>query len=126
MLRQRLHERGVSVHRSVTIEHVEPGRIAGTDEFEEPFSLEVDGLVLVTQRISDEDLYIELAGDPGALDAAGIEALYRIGDCVAPRMLSEAVFDGHRLAVEIDGPDPSRPLTYDRERRIPELDPFVG
>lgn len=34
-------------------------------------------------------------------------------------MISEAIFDGHRLAREIDGPDPAHPLPYDRERGLP-------
>ena len=46
-LRQRLHDVGVCMHRGVTLEQIEPGRIAGTDEFGEPFELEVDGVVLV-------------------------------------------------------------------------------
>ena len=112
MLRQHLHEAGVTMHRGVTILAVEPGRVSGEDEFEEPWSIEADGVVLVTQQVSDDALYRELVGDPAALEAAGIEAVYRIGDCVAPRMISEAIFDGHRLAREIDGPDPA-----DRARR---------
>ncbi len=120
MLRLHLHELGVAMHRGVTIDRVEPGRISGENEFEEAFSLEVDGLVLVTQQISDDALYRELTGDPAGLEAAGIGAVYRIGDCVAPRMISEAIFDGHRLAREIDGPHPETPLPFDRERRIPE------
>jgi dimethylamine/trimethylamine dehydrogenase len=126
MLRQHLHERGVTMHRGVTIERVSPGSIAGEDEFGEPFTIDVDGVVLVTQQISDDALYFELVGDRAALDDAGIEAVYRIGDCVAPRMISEAIFDGHRLAREIDGPDPAHPLPYDRERRLPDVDPVVG
>ena len=46
---------------------------------------------------------------------AGIEALYRIGDCVAPRLIADAIFDGHRLAREIDSHDPAEPLPYLRE-----------
>jgi dimethylamine/trimethylamine dehydrogenase len=126
MLRQHLHERGVTMHRGVTIERVSPGSIAGEDEFGEPFTIDVDGVVLVTQQISDDALYFELVGDRAALDDAGIEAVYRIGDCVAPRMISEAIFDGHRLAREIDGPDPAHPLPFDRERRLPDVDPVVG
>jgi dimethylamine/trimethylamine dehydrogenase len=59
------------------------------------------------------------------LAGAGIEAVYRIGDCVAPRMISEAIFDGHRLAREIDGTDPSIALPFDRERNVPDVDPVV-
>ena len=62
-----------------------------------------------------------LAGDyvPAALALGliyALPALYRIGDCVAPRLLAEAVFDGHRLAREIDAADPEVVLPYLRER----------
>jgi dimethylamine/trimethylamine dehydrogenase len=126
MLRQHLHERGVVVHRGVILNSVENAVVKGENEFGETFSLDADGIVLVTQQVSDESLYLELVDDPAALSAAGIEAVYRIGDCVSPGMISEAIFDGHRLAREIDGPDPSRPLPFDRERRIPDVDPVVG
>ena len=43
-------------------------------------------------------------------------ALHRIGDCVAPRLLADAIWDGHRLAREIDSPDPAMPLPHLRER----------
>lgn len=125
MLRQHLHEAGVTAHRGVTILAVEPGSVSGEDEFEEPWSLEADGIVLVTQQVSDDALYRELVGDPARLAASGIEAVYRIGDCVAPRMISEAIFDGHRLAREIDGEDPSIALPFDRERNVPDVDPVV-
>jgi dimethylamine/trimethylamine dehydrogenase len=119
MLRQHLHERGVIAHRGVTLERLGPQVVSGTDEFEEPFSLEADGIVLVTQQVSDDALYRELVADPTALDVAGIGAVFRIGDCLAPRMISEAIFDGHRLAREIDGPHPGHPMPYDRERGLP-------
>ena len=74
--------------------------------------------MLVTQRVSDDALYRELVADPAALEAAGIEAVYRIGDCVAPRLIADAIFDGHRLAREIDSPDPAIALPYLRERPL--------
>jgi dimethylamine/trimethylamine dehydrogenase len=36
-----------------------------------------------------------------------------------PVRISEAIFEGHRLAREIDGTDPSIPLPFDRERELP-------
>ena len=125
LLRRHLHEAGVVAHRGVTVLSVEEGRVAGEDEFEEQWSLEADGIVLVTQQVSDDALYRELVADRGLLEANGIEAVYRIGDCVAPRMISEAVFDGHRLAREIDGPHPDIALPFDRERGIPDVAPMV-
>jgi dimethylamine/trimethylamine dehydrogenase len=125
MLRQHLHEAGVAMHRGVTVLSVELGLVSGEDEFEEPWSMETDGVVLVTQQVSDDALYRELVGDRATLDAGGIESVYRIGDCVAPRMISEAIFDGHRMAREIDGADPSIALLFDRERSVPDIDPVA-
>ena len=64
--------------------------------------------MLVTQRVSLDALFHELDGRR--------EGVFRIGDCVAPRLLAEAIFDGHRLAREIDGDDPEVALPYLRER----------
>jgi dimethylamine/trimethylamine dehydrogenase len=115
-LRQHLHTQGVTPHRGVTLSQVGASGISGVDEFSDPWSLSCTGVVLVTQQQSDNGLYNELLGDPAALEAAGIEALYAIGDAVAPRPISESVFDGHRLAREIDSDDPMRPTPYQRER----------
>ena len=59
---------------------------------------------------------------------AAARAVFRIGDCVAPRLLAEAVFDGHRLAREIDGDDPEVALPWLRERvgDSDELPPAAG
>ena len=116
LLRRRLHDSGVALERGVTLTAIEPGGASALDEFDQPLQLAADGFVLVTQRLSDVALYRELRADPDALAAEGIEALYRIGDCVAPRMIADVIFDGHRLAREIDSPDPAVPLPYLRER----------
>ncbi len=50
------------------------------------------------------------------MSSKGLAGLYRVGDCVAPRLIAEAVFDGHRLAREIESPDPEVALPYLRER----------
>jgi dimethylamine/trimethylamine dehydrogenase len=126
LLRQALHDAGVRMRTGVTITSVEPGRLSGETEFGEPWASEVDGVVLVTQQVSDDALYLELVVDPAALEAAGVERVIRIGDCVAPRMISEAVFEGHRLGREIDLPDTMAVRTFDRERRIPDLDAEIS
>jgi dimethylamine/trimethylamine dehydrogenase len=120
MLRQHLHDVGVRQRTGFLAAELDAGGIRGTDEFGEPAEIEADAVVLVTQRLSNEALYLELAADPEALAAEGIAALYRIGDCVAPRIIAEASFDGHRLAREIDSDDPATPLPYRRERIVLE------
>ena len=116
MLRAHLHGAGVSVRHATTITGVGAGSVTGHGRHGEPWSAACDGVVLVTQQVSQDTLYRELAGDEAALAAAGIGGLYRIGDAVAPRMISEAIFDGHRLAREIDEEDPGQPAPYQRER----------
>jgi dimethylamine/trimethylamine dehydrogenase len=120
LLRQHLHEVGVRQRTGVLLTGIEAGHVAAQDEFGETLELEADAVVLVTQRLSNESLYLELKGDEEALHAEGIEAVYRIGDCVAPRLISEAIFDGHRLAREIDSENPAEPLPYRRERLVLE------
>ena len=61
-------------------------------------------LVLVTGRVADGTLHEELSGDPERLKAAGIRSLTRIGDCLAPSSIADAVFAGHRYAREFDEP----------------------
>jgi dimethylamine/trimethylamine dehydrogenase len=81
----------------------------------EPVQWHADAVVLVTQREPQDALYHELQAEPQRLQQEGIEALYRIGDCLAPRTIAENIFDGHRLAREIDSADPAKPLPYIRE-----------
>ena len=123
LLRAHLHESGVAMRAGALITEIEPGRVTGTDHLGEWFELPADAVVLATQRISNEELYLELKADEDALRREGIEAVYRIGDCVAPRLIAEAIFDGHRLAREIDSEDPAVPLPYKRERLVLERVP---
>jgi len=120
MLRQHLHDVGVRQRAGFLAAEMGEGFIRGTDEFGEPVELEADAVVLATQRLSNESLYLELAQDLDALHGEGVDALYRIGDCVAPRIVAEASYDGHRLAREIDSDDPATPLPYTRERIVLE------
>ena len=48
LLRQTPHDAGVRMHRGVTITAIEERRVSGEDEFGEPWSLETDGIVLIT------------------------------------------------------------------------------
>ncbi|MHB1928573.1 MAG: oxidoreductase, partial [Acidimicrobiales bacterium] len=64
MLRRHLHECNVRVARNVTLGEVGPGHVAGVTEFDEEFEVPADGVVLVTQRVSDDALYRGLVADP--------------------------------------------------------------
>jgi pyruvate/2-oxoglutarate dehydrogenase complex dihydrolipoamide dehydrogenase (E3) component len=50
-------------------------------------------VILITGRKANEDLYFCLKGK--------IKELYRVGDCLAPRLVSAAIYDGHKVGREI-------------------------
>jgi dimethylamine/trimethylamine dehydrogenase len=77
-----------------------------------------DEVVLVTARRSRDELYRALREDREILTREHVQAVYRVGDCAAPRLLADAIFDGHRLGRELDSPQPARPLAYRRERAV--------
>ena len=49
--------------------------------------------------------------------------MYRVGDCVRPSFIAEAIYSGHRLAREIDAADPAHALPFIRERRLVDAQP---
>ena len=139
-LHRMMHEKGIHEHDMHWIESVETGneltvrafylyrdgyrrtgpvpgqmpRRAGTEVIE----LACDSVVLCTARRANDGLYRELESRHSEWPDAELQAVYRVGDCLAPRMLPDAVFDGHRLAREFDGPTPEHSRPYIRERQI--------
>ena len=77
------------------------------------WAVAADSLVLVTERVPLDGLATDLARDPAALAAAGVECVRAIGDCLAPGTVAAAVYSGHLAARELDGGPPQSPL---RER----------
>jgi dimethylamine/trimethylamine dehydrogenase len=99
---------------------IEPGQVSGRQFSvdDEPVTWHTDAVVLVTQRVSEDSLYHALRADPDRLAREGISGLFRIGDCVEPRLIADSIFDGHRLAREIDSDDPANPLPFVRENVV--------
>jgi dimethylamine/trimethylamine dehydrogenase len=58
-----------------------------------------DGVVLVSDRISNDSLYYELKP---ALEEGRLQSLRPIGDAEAPNIIAQAVFSGHLAAREFD------------------------
>ncbi len=116
---QRLIELGVEIVTQHLVTTVAPGEArllhvwSGAER-----ALPMDSIMLVTQRNAECDLFDELKADPGRMEDAGIKAVHAIGDAWAPGMVAQAIFSGHRLAREIDSPDPTVPLPFIRERRV--------
>jgi dimethylamine/trimethylamine dehydrogenase len=120
MMHRELHRLGIHMYPSTMVERLEPGHVTAYNVWDPAHKehFDVDTVVMCTARVSDDELYRELKADPGALQAAGVESVYVIGDAAAPRMIADCIFDGHRLAREIDSSNPALPLPFIRERRI--------
>jgi dimethylamine/trimethylamine dehydrogenase len=111
-----LRAQGIEIVSGHLLSEITPNGLRGQGVWApDPVHWDADAVVLVTQREPLDSLYHELRADPWRLQREGIEAVYRIGDCVAPRTIAENVFDGHRLAREIDSADPATPLPFLRE-----------
>jgi len=124
-MHRKLHRLGVEIVTYHLPTRIETGGVVATHVYDEEAletMFEAEATVLVTQRRSNEALFRELKDVVGldALKAEGVEALYRIGDCEAPRLIADAIFSGHRLPREIDSANPAVPLPFKRERRVPD------
>ena len=100
--------------RTLTPKKGEYSRRAGTEVTE----LECDSVVLCTSRLSNDRVFREVKARSAEWAGQGIQAVYRVGDCHAPRIVANAIFDGHRLAREFESEDPQQPLPWIRERQV--------
>lgn len=99
-----LLELGVNIHpkqvlirasaSSATIRHELTG---------EETTLNCDAIVLVTDRVSNDQLYYELLP---SLESGKLKSLKLIGDAEAPNIIAQAVYSGHKAARTFDQPEP--------------------
>jgi len=132
-----LFEKGVKCYRDHWVSAVRPGRATLTYAYKfgadllgptsgsvprknngGDFDVEVDAVVLVTSRYSDDSLWRALKARESEWATNGIQAIYRIGDCSAPAQCNQVIWAGHRLAREFDSPHPAQPLPWIRERQL--------
>ena len=93
------------------------GRVPRKDNAGE-FDLEIDAVILVTARYSEDRVWRELKARKAEWPLNGVQAIFRVGDCKAPAQLNQAMWDAHRLAREFDSPHPAYPLPWIRERQL--------
>jgi len=118
-----LRAQGVRVITAHHLDEITPDGLVGSGVWgSEPARWQADAVVLVTQREPLDSLYRELEADCERREQEGIAALYRIGDCLAPRTIAENIFDAHRLAREIDGAHPAGALAFRRELPVLALE----
>jgi dimethylamine/trimethylamine dehydrogenase len=90
----------VKLYPQTVLTHIEEDcvRMANTISGSEN-ELSRDGVVLVSDRVSNDSLYYELQP---ALEEGTIKSLRLIGDAEAPNIIAQAVFSGHLAAREFE------------------------
>jgi dimethylamine/trimethylamine dehydrogenase len=78
--------------------------------------VEVNTVVPVTSRISQDDLYYKVLARRQEWQDNGIKSVTRIGDCYAPGTIAMAVYAGHEFARNLDMPiDPDTPFRREND-----------
>jgi dimethylamine/trimethylamine dehydrogenase len=109
-------ELGIKVVTSQNITRI------GTDDIDtscvytgQPGSLPAATVLLVTSRLPNDELHLALTADPDRLTDAGIASVTAIGDCLCPSTIAAAVYEGHRVAREMDAPPENPDMPFRRE-----------
>ena len=74
-----------------------------------------DAVVLVTSRLPNDQLYLDLKAREDEWVTAGIKTVRVVGDANAPAAIAWATYAGHRYAEELDEPDIGDRLPFKRE-----------
>ena len=84
---------------------------------EQKIRYKCDTLVLVTERLPNDQLYHELNSNPDKLNQSKIKSLQCIGDSLAPGIIANAIYSGHLAAREI-GVEKDDQAPFLRERIV--------
>ena len=101
----RLLEKGVEVRtfRTLARLEVDAAMLACTFTGREE-RVPVDATVLVTSRLPEESLVLDLRAREGDWAGAGVESVEAIGDALYPATIAHAVHGGRRYAEDLDAP----------------------
>ena len=98
-IQAKLIELGVTIHANRLVSARSDGELeiacAFTDREE---TIPCHTLVMVAARLPNRELYDAVIARRSEFEAAGIESVQRIGDCMAPATIAAAVHSGHRYA----------------------------
>jgi dimethylamine/trimethylamine dehydrogenase len=99
-IQHKLMQMGLQLYPQHVLSQIEHACVRLTNTISgEGLELQRDGVVLVSDRVSNDSLYYELKP---ALVEGKIQSLRLIGDAEAPNIIAQAVFSGHLAAREFD------------------------
>ena len=92
--KQRVLPHSIIMMPHTTVVRIEPGRVIVVDRFVEgERELLADAVVLGTYERPAQELYMALKGQ--------VPSLFRIGDCVAPRRIEQAILEGRQVGEQV-------------------------
>jgi dimethylamine/trimethylamine dehydrogenase len=99
-VQHKLIKLGVKLYPQTILSEIENDCVRLTNTIsEQEFELPRAGVVLVSDRIPNDSLYLALKP---ALTEGGLQSLRIIGDAEAPNTIAQAVFSGHLVAREFE------------------------
>ena len=102
-IQRRLVELGVDLYTSHNIVDIDTNRLHLGCIYNGPqIQLDCDALVLVTERLPNDSIYLDLMAREAEWKNAGIQSVTPIGDSLAPSTLAAAIHSGHLAAREFD------------------------
>ena len=102
-IQTRLLRKGVHIHAFRAVTEVQRGAVMTACVFTgASATLAADAVVLVTARLPEDGLAVELERRRSAWTGAGIDSLAVIGDALAPATIAHATYAGRRYAEECD------------------------
>ncbi len=123
-IQKRLIEKGVSIRNFTAVDAIAAGEATVSCMFTgRQERLEADAVVLVTARLPNEALFLDLKARAAEWADAGIESVTAIGDALAPATIAHATYAGRRYAEELDG-EPLADGALPFKREITELLPL--
>jgi thioredoxin reductase len=94
MLMQRVAAKGVKITGLTALLEIQDKSVVLMNGMSmETYVVDADTVILSTGNKANDDLYFAIKGK--------VKELYRIGDCVAPRTVDRAVFDGYKVGRSI-------------------------
>jgi dimethylamine/trimethylamine dehydrogenase len=99
-IQRKLMKLGVKLYPQTVLSQIENDCVRLTNTISgSEIELQRNGVVLVSDRISNDSMYYELKP---ALEAGKLHSLRVIGDAEAPNIIAQAVFSGHLAAREFE------------------------
>ena len=104
LIQRRLLEQCAALHPLTGVSRLEAGSVHLSCVYTGRVTeVQADAVVLVTGSVPREEVFQDLdARGPGALAAAGVRKVVRIGDCLGPGVIAAAVHSGHLFARTLD------------------------